>query len=339
MPSMTTPDEQGHSQQASMAVFMDLIQGALLSRCLIEVADLSVADALGDDVETPTDLAKKVGADANALTRVLRLLATRGVFEDLDGRFRHTTLSRLLRRDSPQSLRGLVLLGLPNWQVLGSLGHSMRTGRPAVEAIEPGGIWDYLERDPGFARIFDEAMTSKSNAAITGILHAYDFSVFESIADIGGGRGHLIKAVLDVTPQSKGVLFDLPRAIEGAQGIASSRLTLQAGDFFNDMLPVCDAYLMMNVIHDWDDRDSVAILRAVRRVAASSAKLLLIEMLLPETPQPHPSVVMDTFMMAYTMGQERRQSHYQALLAAAEFQLDRIVSTASGMAIMESTPV
>ena len=335
----TTQNEPSPTQQAAMATLIEIVHGALWSTCLTEIAELQVADVLGDTAETATELASKVGANANALERVLRLLATKGVFEDLDGRFRHTASSRLLRADHPQSMRGFARLAIPTRPLLGAFSHTLRTGRPAVEAVDPDGLWAYLVKNPAFARIFDEGMTSKANMDIAGVLRAYDFSKFASIADIGGGRGHLIKAVLEAAPNSKGVLFDLPHVIDGAKTIASSRLSLQAGDFFKDPLPVCDAYLLMHVIHDWDDRDSLSILSAVRRVVPSSAKVLLIEMLMPETPQPHPSVFLDTLMMAYATGQERKRNHYQALLEAAGLRLDRVIPTESAMAILESTPV
>lgn len=330
--------EQGPGQPAEIATLMETLQGALWSTCLVEVADLKVADALGDSPQAPAELADKVGANANALGRVMRLLATRGIFEDLDGSFRHTPASRLLRTDHPQSMRGMIRLGISTRPFLAAFSHSLRTGRPAVEALEPGGIWEYLAKNPAMARIFDEGMTSKARLDIATILGAYDFSSFATIADIGGGRGHLIRAVLETAPRSKGVLFDLPHVIESTQGIASSRLALAAGSFFEDALPACDVYLLMHVIHDWDDQDSLAILRAVRRAAASSSKLLLIEMLMPETPQPHMTVFLDTMMMAYAMGQERRLGQYQALLESAGFRLDRVVPTAGLMSILESTP-
>lgn len=322
-----------------MATIVGIVQGALWSTCLTEVADLNVADVLGDTAETPAELAGKVGANANALGRVLRLLATRGVFEDLDGKFRHTAASRLLRTDHPHSMRGLARLGIPTRPFFAAFGHTLRTGRPAVEALEPDGIWAYLARNPTLARIFDEGMTSKANLDIAAILRAYDFSGFGSIADIGGGRGHLIKAVLEAVPGSKGILFDQPHVIDAARSISSGRLALQGGDFCKDPLPVCDAYLLMHVIHNWDDRDSVAILSAVRRAAPSGASVLLMEMLLPETPQPHQSVFFDTLMMAYVMGQERRRSHYEALLDAAGLRLERVVPTDSEMAILEAVPI
>ena len=204
MASTTIRTEQEQAQPADVATFMELVQGVLWSRCLVEIAELNVADVLDDDAQTPAELADKVGANANALGRVMRLLATRRV-RGSRRPFRHTVLSRLLRTDNPRSMRGFTRMAIPTWPLLGSFGHTLRTGRPAVEAVEPGGFWEFLVKNPAFERIFDEAMTSKASADIAGILRAYDFSEFGSIADIGGGRGHLIKAVLEVVPTSKGI--------------------------------------------------------------------------------------------------------------------------------------
>ena len=119
---------------------------------------------------------------------------------------------------------------------------------------------------------------------------SYDFSGFGLVGDIGGGSGHLLRAVLDSAPSAKGVLFDLPHVIEEAAGLASKRLTLQAGDFFRDALPVCDAYLLMEIIHDWGDDEAVAILKAIRRAAPPHATLLLIETIVPNDPGPDRSM-------------------------------------------------
>jgi O-methyltransferase domain len=338
MSSATSNTDPEHSRQADTGTIVDLAYGFLWSRCLAEIADLKVADALGETAETPAELAHKVGANADALGRVMRLLATKGVFEDLDGRFRHTALSRLLRADHPQSIRGFVRMVIPSWTFLGSFNHTMRTGRPAVEALESGGFWEFVAKNPTAAQIFDEGMASKAHDDVASILRAYDFSTFGSIADIGGGRGHLLKAILDVAPKAKGILFDLPHVIDGAQAFASGRLTLKGGDFFKDSLPVCDAYLLMQVIHDWDDDDSVKVLSAVRKVATAMSKLLVIEMLLPETPQPHPALLLDTMMMAYAAGRERKRSRYEALLKAAGFRVERVIPTESAISILESVP-
>jgi hypothetical protein len=321
-----------------LAQVMELVTCNVTSRCLLAVADLGVADVLGEGIESAAALAEKTGANADALVRILRLLATKGIFLDLGDRFRHTPLSRLLRTDHPQSMRGLARAIRMAWLVLGALDHSIATGRPAAEKLAPGGIWGYLAAHPDEARRFDETMTSKATAQVASVLGAYDFSQFKSIADVGGGRGHLLRAVLDAAPRARGVLFDLPRVIEGARGIASDRLMLQPGDFFTDALPVCDAYLLMNVIHDWNDDESIAILKSVRKAALANAKLLLLESPLPEVPGPHPMMVMDVIMLAYSTGRERKRSAYEALLRAADFRVDQVIPTPSGIAILEASP-
>ena len=140
-------------------------------------------------------------------------------------------------------------------------------------------------------------MTAKAQSQIAGILDAYDFSRFRSIADIGGGRGHLLQAVLGRAPEARGVLFDLPHVVDAAKGLASDRLSLAGGDFFRDRLPACDAYLLMEVIHDWDDEKSTAILKAVRAAAPEGATLLLLETIVPDEPGPHWAKTLDVVML------------------------------------------
>ena len=164
--------------------------------------------------------------------------------------------------------------GIPAlWHIWEHLDHSLKTGRSAAEKTLPnGGFWGYFAEHPEHSRLFNDAMTGKSHGQTTGILGAYDFSGFRTIADIGGGNGHLLQAVRAATPSLEGVLFDLPNVIEQASGAASSRLKLQAGNFFEDGLPVCDAYLLMQILHDWSDEESERILRSIRRSAPQHAK-------------------------------------------------------------------
>jgi hypothetical protein len=273
--------------------------GYCLSQCLHVVANLGVADVLDEAPKTAADLATSVGANADALGRVLRLLSAHGMFESQGDKFRHSPASRLLREDHPQSMRGFVrMFGLPvNWAIYEALEHSVKTGLPAADKTVPNGYGAYYAQHPEASRIFNAAMVAKAHAQIGGIMAAYDFSGFGLIGDIGGGRGHLLHAILDSTPTAKGVLFDLPHVVEEAAGMASDRLRLQSGDFFKDTLPACDAYLLMEVIHDWGDEESVAILKAIRRAAPPHAKLLLIETIVPDDPGPDWSKMLDIHML------------------------------------------
>lgn len=319
---------------------LQMAGGYAVSRCLHVVADLGVADALDETPRTAADLAAQMGAHPDALRRVLGLLSAHGVFEAEGDRFRHTPASRLLRSDHPQSMRALVrMLGFPiNWAIYGELGHSVRTGLPAAEKVLPGGFWSHFAEHPEDGAIFNAAMAGKAHGQVAGVVAAYDFSGFGVIGDIGGGRGHLLQAVLDSAPAAKGVLFDLPHVIEEAAGLASDRLTLQAGDFFRDALPACDAYLVMEVIHDWGDDEAIAILNAIRRAAPAHARLLLIEQIVPDDPGPHWSKTLDINMLALLGGRQRTRPEYEALFDHSGFRFEREVETGADISILEAAP-
>ncbi len=323
------------------AALLQITGGYCLSRCLHVVADLGVADALDETPRTAAQLAAAIGAQPDALRRVLRLLASNGVFEADGERFRHSAASRLLRTDHPQSLRDLVrMLGLPiNWRAFQSLEQSVRTGVPAADAIIPQGYWTYYAEHPEEGRIFNAAMAGKAHGHVAAVVASCDFSSFATIGDIGGGKGHLIGAVLAAAPTARGVLFDLPHVIEDSQGLASGRLRLQAGDFFKSDLPACDAYLLMEVIHDWSDEDSVAILKSVRRAAPPRAKLFLIESIVPEGPEPHWSKTLDILMLTLLGGKQRTRREYEALCASAGFAIERQVDTPADISILEARAV
>jgi hypothetical protein len=322
-----------------MVLLTQLAGGYCLSRALHVVAELGVADALDETPQTAADLAAAVGADADALGRVLRLLAAHGVFEIHGDTFRHSAPSRLLRADHPQSMRAFArMFGLPIiWTTYEAMEHSVRTGLPAAAKMFPEGFWAYLAQRPDEGQVFNAAMAAKAHGAVAGIVAAYDFSNFDLIGDIGGGGGHLLRAVLDdAAPNARGILFELPHVIEEAAAVASERLTLQAGNFFRDELPTCDAYLLMEIIHDWGDDESVAILQAVRRAAAAGAKLLLIETIVPDDPGPDWSKMLDIHMLTLLGGRQRTAHEYEALLSRAGFALQREIETGAGISILEA---
>ena len=178
-----------------------------LPRCLHAVAELGIADALGESPRSAEELARDTGTDAGALARTLRVLSAEGIFEARDGAWGHTPASRLLRSEHPQSMRSFVrMIGLPvYWRGFEYFADALRTGESVQEKVVPGGYWKYLTENPEAARLFDEAMIGKAAGQIAGVLGSYDFSAFETIADIGGGRGHLLAAVLQAAPRAHGV--------------------------------------------------------------------------------------------------------------------------------------
>lgn len=313
-----------------------------IPRALHVVAELRVADHLGDVPVPLAELARATGADEDALGRVLRLLAAQAVFA-LEGRVvRHTPASELLRAAHPASLQDFVrMFGLPLfWRPAEELLHAVRTGEAAAPRAFPGGFWGYLQDNPEAARVFDAAMEAKSRAPIGAILRGHDFSRYRTVADIGGGQGHLLRAVLEAHSGLTGVLFDLPHVVEAARALPepTERLAFRAGDFFCDELPACDAYLMMTVLHDWPDADARRILAALRRVAPPHARLLVIETRIGAEAAGLWPVLLDVVMLALFAGRERSAEEYRALLHEGGFELVGETETEAGFSILEAVP-
>lgn len=323
------------------ANIVDLSTAYFVSRVLHVIAELGVADMLGEAPTSAADLAAKTRTNSDAMFRSLRLLASHGIFAMSGDKFSHTEGSRLLRQDHPRSLRPWVrMMGTPlNWNTYGLFEHTMRTGEPArSELIEGDFFADHLPKHPELGKLFDESMTSSARQRIPEIVKSYDFSKFTTIADIGGGRGHLIDAVLAATPSAKGILFDLPHVVARAERQAGDRLTIIGGSFFDSKLPVADAYLIMHVIHDWDDAESIDILKAIHRAAPKHAKLLMIERVITDGPGSENGKRMDIHMMTALSGRERTQAEFEKLFAASGFSLDRTILTLAGNSILEGTP-
>lgn len=324
--------------QNSFDTLARIAGGYGVARCLHVIAEKGIADHLQDSPRRAADIADEVGVNGQALDRLLRLLSAHGVFEVSGDEFRHSAASRLLCTDHPQSMRPFAqMFGLPVfWRMYEQLAYSLQTGRPAAEKILPEGLWAYFKRDAEANSIFNAAMAAKSFGQVAGVMAAYDFKGFKVVGDIGGGRGHLLQAILEASPSTQGILFDLPNVVEEAKVIASERLSLQPGDFFSDPIPVCDAYLLMEILHDWPDKEALAILKAIRRAAPPHAKLLVIEQMVATDPGPHWSKMLDIHMLTLLGGRQRSLPEYQALLEQAGFTLDREISTFSEVSILEA---
>ncbi len=318
-------------------VIWKLANAGVVARCIHLVAELGVADHIADEAVSLVALASVCSVDPDALDRVLRLLVSYGVFEHRSGAYAHTEPSRLLREDHPMSMRAFPrMMGMP--VVLASfanLEHSLRTGSPGLDLVAPKGLWSYLEDHPDEAQLFDQAMTAKAHADVGAVLDAYDFSPHHRIVDIGGGRAHLITAILDAYEDVYGVLFDLRNVAEDI--VPTPRLDVVAGDFFSDPLPACDAYILMNIIHDWGDEEAAAVLGAVSKAGRSSgATVLLVETVMPEGPEPHWAKTLDVIMLDVTGGRERTQAEYDRLFDEAGMTPVRTIPTRTPFSIIEA---
>jgi C-methyltransferase len=304
-----------------------------LTRPLQLVVKMGVPDALGEEPLNAKALAAATGCSADALERFLCALAACDIFERLpDGKYRHSPISRCLRRDAPMSAApSAQLQGTPIYQAaFSNLEHTLRTGRPAIETVAPDGYFAYLRSHPEEARIFDNAMNSIMESDNGGIIGAYDFSHCQVIADIGGGQGALARAILRLTPNIQAILFDLADVVAAAA--PAERLQIRAGDFLRDPLPEADLHILKLILHDWPDAVALKILSAVRRATQVGGKVLVIEPLMSEDAGFHASHIMNISMLALVGGRERTPREFAQMFDDTGFRFTRLVPTASPIA-------
>ncbi|GAA5068804.1 methyltransferase [Nocardia callitridis] len=323
---------------------LEMLGAGFLTQAIHAAAELGVADALADGPRDGAELARTVGADEDALRRLMRLLTSEGIFaEDKGGKYTLTPMAQPLRSDCEVSLRDTALffgstVHREHWS---HLVDAVRTGEPVGEALDGMPFFDLVRKDRSLGEIFDRGMTSIGSLSLEPLLAAYDFGAFETIVDIGGGEGTMIAEILGKAPQSKGVLVDLPEVAQSARtrlaelGLAN-RCAVESGSFFESVPEGGDAYLLKHVLHDWSDDDAGRILGTVHRAMCPHARLLIIELVVPEDDQPHPSKFIDLEMLVNTGGRERTEAEYREFLAEHGFTLTRVVPTVSPNNILEA---
>jgi hypothetical protein len=327
------------------AQLLQLATGAFISQAVYVAAKLGIADLLAEGPKTCESLSAETSTDENALYRTLRAIASAGVFTEVASRtFANTPMSDTLRADHPTSTRELtVWLNEPDhWNVYGQLTHSVRTGEPAWDKVHGEPVFKSLfETNTELGDIFNRAMTSFSHQTIPAIIEAYDFSAAGTVADIAGGYGHLLGAVLKANPGLKGILFELPQVLDGAPAMiesygVSDRVEYISGDFTEDIPVKADVYFMKHIIHDWYDDKNVKILNNIRRSMPYDAKVLIIDTIIPEGDEPHFGKIMDLEMLLTPGGKERTPDEFEGLLNAAGFRMTRIIPTRSLVGIVEA---
>jgi hypothetical protein len=337
---MTSPDRQA---APPAEVMQELILAAWISQGITAVADLGVADALAGGPLSINELAGKVGAEPDALGRLLRALISKGIFARRDdGRYELSPLADLLRSDVPVSVAPMArFIGArqhrEHWSLLTE---AIKTGTTVVPALRGKSFFDYLGDEPEFGRIFNDAMTGQSGLSVGPVVDAYDFTRFGTIVDVAGGHGRLLAAILASAPDAQGVLYDLPEVIAGALALlreshVAERVRLAEGSFFDGVPAGGDAYVLKHIIHDWDDDASVRILRNVRSAAATGAALLLVETVIPEDDSGSIAKWTDMEMLIINNGRERTVGEYRRLFDEAGFQMIGVVDTASRFSIIE----
>jgi hypothetical protein len=315
------------------------------AQCVHAIARLGIAERLARGPATADELSAGLGVNAEALYRVLRLLCGYGIFiEDRDRRFRLSRIGEKLRPDVPGSAHAMLVYNGQQWQTepYAQAEFTLRTGRPAFEHAFGASFFDYIAGHPDAASVFDNAMTSVTQLHASAVRGAYDFGKFGILADVGGGNGLLLSAILAAHPRLRGILFDLPRVTARARlqldaaGVAG-RCEIRGGDFFETVPAGADAYMMSHIMHDWDDERCRAILRACRSNMAPGALLLIIDVIIaPCDNRFDQGKLTDMQMLFVLTGRERTEPEFRELLASAGFAVRRIVRTAAPECIIEA---
>jgi hypothetical protein len=332
--------------RAAQRELANLIMGFRVTQMIHVAAKLGIADQLSGGPRSAGELAQATGVQPQALYRLLRALASLGIFAESDnGVFRLTPLAELLRSDRPGSLRGLAVLYGEEWiwRAYGAMLHSVQTGETAFDHVHGTDIFGYLAQHGEAATVFHQAMTAFSGQELEAILTAYDFSQVQHVIDVGGGEGALVAALLLAYPTLRATLFDLAPAIEAAAPQLAAhgfldRCALVSGDFFQSLPAGGDLYVLKRVIHDWPDEQSLAILKQCRAAIGAGGRLLIIERVITQDDSSREGKLFDINMMVSAGGQERTDVEYGALLAAAGFRLARVIPTPSPVSLVEATP-
>jgi ubiquinone/menaquinone biosynthesis C-methylase UbiE len=322
-----------------------LIVGYRLTQALGVVARLGIADLLQESARSNDDLARACGADSDALYRVLRLLASEGVFVEVEPRrFALTPAAALLRSAAPGSMRARALIEAGEWSMAwAELPYCVATGQPSFARVFGAPPFEYYGWHPQAAALFDATMASMTTHTAAAVAAAYDFSQMRTVVDVGGGRGALLASILRRNPGVRGILFDRPGVLEGAAtalaeaGVAD-RCELAAGDFFAAVPANGDAYLLKFILDDWNDADGERILRTIRRSMPAHGRVLVVEMPILPGNDPFYGKWTDVNMLVMLGGRERTQGEYAALLERAGLRLARVVQTASDFSILEAIP-
>jgi O-methyltransferase domain/Dimerisation domain len=328
-------------------VTLEHLQGMIDNKALAVAVELEIPDHLHGGPRRADDLAREVGADADALNRLLRFLVSRGLLGiTRDGRYRNNAVSDALRRDHPWSARNWVLFfgGDWHWDMWNRAKHSFLTGESAARAATGHQFFEYVnEVNPRAGAAFNGAMSEGSRLQGLFVVDAYDFSGVTSVCDVGGGTGAIMCDFLAAHPGLRGVVFDLPQLAEPARDLLAARGVgdrgeFVAGDFFEAVPEGHDLYTLFAIVHDWDDEHCTTILRNIRRAMAPRGRVLVTEMPVPEGPAPSFAKVMDLEMLILTgSGRERTAPEYRSLFGRAGFAVRREIPLPSLFTVFELT--
>jgi O-methyltransferase domain/Dimerisation domain len=320
---------------------VQLLAGFQLSQALYAVARIGVADCLRGGPRDAAAVAAETGADAQALRRVLRSLASAGVFtQSDDGLFGLTPLGETLTTDSPASMRDLAITWMEtHYEPFGRLQDTIRTGRCAATEFYGEPFFSWLSGQPEQIARFTRAMGNLTEGIKLHAIDSFDFTEAGLIVDVGGADGAVLAHILRAAPAASGVVFDLPHVVaEAGQRLPGyglgDRLTMAAGDFFTAVPPGADTYLLSMVLHDWSDAEARQLLASIRKAAPAGARLVAFELVVPDGDTPHMAKMIDLTMLGMLTGRERTEAEYRELLEEAGFEFEGISATPAPVSII-----
>jgi len=344
----TMQNSSGEALQPSPAVVLrDLVSGMRVTQLIYVAAKLGIADLLKDGSKSIDDLASKVGAHPQTLYRVLRALASIGIFAEVRNRqFELTALAEPLQDRVPGSMRARAINfgGEGFWKPWGDLLNCVKTGDTPFNRVFGMSFWEYLTRNAEAGTIFNKSMSAITEQSANAVVEAYDFSGANRVVDLGGGRGALIAAILKRYPHVQGVLTDLPPVANEAKAFIESegledRCEFIGGDYFQSVPSGADIYIMKSIIQGEEDNGAVAILKNCRRAMGNHARLLIVDLIMPPHGSPSPANVFDVHMWVLDGGLLRTEEEFRALFEKAGFKVNRILPTRSEFSIIEGAPV
>ena len=338
---MTTTTHQSPSGQASSQM-LQMLNAFLTVQALHVAAKLGIADRLAEGPLSADELANATGAQHSSLYRLLRMLTGPGVFREVDGRFALTPLGDTLRSEGPGSVRDWALfVGAPEmWEVWGRLGDSVMSGEAAFTDVHGTAMWEYMTEHPHLGESFNRWMTRQSNQHNSALVASYDFSAFHLVADIGGGQGSTLAAILRSHPALRGILLDLPPVVADPTPLVEAgvadRCEVIGGDMLQAVPVGADAYLIKRVLMDWGDEQATTILGNCATAMTAVGKVLVVEMLLAPGNDPSPGKSFDILMLLNQPGGRiRTEAEFRAIFAAAGLHLTSVIPTASPNCVLE----
>jgi hypothetical protein len=350
--STVVPISEVPPEAAAAQLLNQLATGYMVSAALQVALKLEIPDRLAAGPRPVSELARDAGVRDDGLYRVLRALASVGVFEEqpvaagaASSRVFSLNLPGRMLCQGPGSMRdmGLFITSPLHFRVYAEMLHSVTTGQPAVEKVTGMPVFEFFPNNPDYSALFNNAMTAFSAVVVPAVLEAYDFTGIDTLVDVAGGHGQVLTSILQKHPAMRGILFDLDHVIAGAgpllqaSGVAA-RVRTESGDFFKAVPSGGDAYIMKHIIHDWDDDQALAILRNIRAQLAGKpeGRVILVESVVPADNSPNFGKLIDLEMMMMPGGRERTEAEFKSLFERAGFARMRVVPTHAPLWVVEA---